>query len=61
MAGGIHELCAVVLAEVEGVDPDLLGKHRLLDRVPDHLIAADRPPGPVQRHRQERVQSKFER
>ena len=45
VAGRVHELGAVVLADVEGVDSDRLGEHRLLDGVADHLVAADRAPG----------------
>ena len=45
MSRRIHELRAVVLADVERVDPDGLGEHRLLDGVADHLVAADRAPG----------------
>ena len=60
MAGRVHELRAVVLADVEGVDPDRLGEHRLLDGVADHLVAADRLPRRVDRHGQEGVESEFE-
>ena len=61
MARRVHELRAVVLADAEGVESDHLGEDRLLNRVPDHLVAADRQPGLVDRYRQERVESKLER
>jgi hypothetical protein len=38
----IHHVVAIVLADVERVDPDLLGVDTLVDRVANHLIAADR-------------------
>jgi hypothetical protein len=60
VAGGVHELGAVVLADVEGVDPDRLGEDRLLDRVPDRLITADWQTGVVDRHRHERVEAELE-
>jgi hypothetical protein len=60
VARRVHELPAVVLADVEGVDSGRLGDDRLPDGIPDHLVAADRPSGPVDRHREERVESKFE-
>ena len=52
---------AVVLADVEGVDSDRLGQDGLLDGVPDRLVAADRATGLVDGHRQERVETEFER
>ena len=45
MARRVHELRAVVLADVEGVDSDRVGEDSLLDGVPNHLVAADRQPG----------------
>ena len=54
-------LGAVVLADVERVDPDRLGQHRLLDGVADDLVAAERQTGLVDRHGQERVETEFER
>ena len=50
-----------MLTDVEGVDPDRLCQDRLFDSVTDRLGAAHRVPGSVDRHRQERVESKFER
>ena len=60
VARRVHELGAVVLADVEGVDPDRFGEDSLLDRVPDGLSAVDRKPVLVDRHRHERVESEFE-
>src|SRR4029077_1814830 len=56
----VHELGAVVLADVEGVDPDGFGEDSFLDRVPDRLGAVDRGPGFVDRHWHERVEAEFE-
>ena len=47
VARRVHELGAVVLADVERVDPHRLGEDRLFDGVADDLVAADRVPGPV--------------
>jgi len=60
MTRRIHELRAVVLADVERVDADGVGENRLLERVTDHLVTADRLPRLIDRHRKERVETKFE-
>jgi hypothetical protein len=58
--GRVHELRVVVLADVERVDFDRFGEHRLLDRVADHVVAADRLAGRVDGDGKERVEAKFE-
>jgi len=60
VVGGVHELRAVVLADVEGVDPDRVGEDCLLDRVADDLVAPDGPTGGVDRDGEERVEAEFD-
>ena len=57
--GRIHHVVAIVLADVERVDPDLLGEDTLLDRVANHLIAGDRLTIESSRDRHERVKTEF--
>jgi hypothetical protein len=59
VARGVHELRAVVLADVERVDSDGLGENGLLDGVADHLVAAERLTGLIHGYRQERVEAEF--
>jgi hypothetical protein len=49
-----------VLADVEGIDSDALGENRFLDGVANHLVARDRRPRLVDRHRQECVEPELE-
>ena len=60
VCGRVHELGPVVLADVEGVEPDRLGHHRLLQRVADDLVARERLPGLLDGHRQERIHTELE-
>ena len=55
----IHHVVAIVLADVERVDPDLLGEDAFLDRVANHLITADRLTIESRRDRHERVKPEF--
>ena len=61
MPSRIRSVRPVVLADVERVDSDRLREDGLLDGVPDHLAAADRLTGLIDGHRQERVETEFER
>lgn len=60
-SGGWGEVGAVVLADAEEIDAQLVGEHRFADHVPDDLRmrqgAAAGPGGDVA----ERVESEFER
>jgi hypothetical protein len=56
----IHQVGAVVLADVEGVDPDGLGEDSLFDGVADHLVPAGRLPRLVDGHGKEGVEAKFD-
>ncbi len=56
------EVGAVVLADPEDVQPDLVGERRLLDQVAQALRGRDRPPrGRVGRELREGVETEFHR
>ena len=57
---GVHHVAAVVLGDVERVDPDSVGENRLLDRVADDDVAAEFLTGLVHGDGNERVQSELD-
>ena len=60
LAAGVHHVPAVVLGDVERVDPDSIGEHRLLDGVSNHGIAAQFLRRPVHGDRHEGIQAELD-
>lgn len=61
LRGGDREVGAVMLAEADEVEAELVGEHRLVDDVADHLCVRKHRAGGVPGDVAKSVQSEFER
>ncbi len=50
----------MMLADIEGIDAEAIGQHRLVDHVAEHRSLGPRPPVGVERHVPERVQAQLD-